>query len=236
MKESSAPSSATRPPNLVSMSLSDDRTALMHLVGVDGKHIILSLLRLDADFAPHHHHNHHHHHHGGMVANDGWTLVRELVSGDNNISDFSREDAYRSLIQVLDSYLSIEHGGGMADRQKAESLFASNVSLLSVGTSKIDEPASDWSAPVGSLLEISRQVYLDGVQGQSPHETASRDFDSIETLTLLPCGLAAVATVHVGNGARTMVFCDHLFLGRRTGQDDRWQILSKVFSPQPWPR
>jgi hypothetical protein len=52
---------------------------------------------------------------------------------------------------------------------------------------------------------------------------------------------AAAVKVRVGNGAQTLVFEDHLLLGRSDanvnsigGNNASWKILSKTFSPQSW--
>jgi hypothetical protein len=85
---------------------------------------------------------------------------------------------------------------------------------------------------VGTLLEIPLDTYLSGIQSQTPHDPASRRHDAIWTIDRV--GNAAAATVRVGNGARTLVFEDHLLLGYSDDQK-QWNILSKTFSPKVWP-
>lgn len=219
---------ASQAPSLISLALSDSRTALVKLVGVDGLVRFISLLRLEAEFLP------------SMqqlagssgVPNDGWLIIQEIVSSQpRNSLHTSTMDSLNS--SLLD-YLSIEHGGGPEDHKRADNLFHSDSSLFSIGTLHSDEQASEWAGPVGSVVHISRSAYLEGVASQSPHNESSKQNDGILTLDILPCGLVAAATVEVGNGAQTNVFCDHLFLARSSLSDKRWQIMAKVFSPRAW--
>ena len=90
---------------------------------------------------------------------------------------------------------------------------------------------------MGTLLEISRDTYLEGVRTQDPpapdiaSNNRRRSQDAILQVDMAPGGAAAAATVKVGNNAQTMVFVDHLLLGKEDGD---WKILSKTFSPQLW--
>jgi hypothetical protein len=211
-------------PQLASMTMSDDRTALVKLKGGDGLYRYLSLLRFDADSAPTAQMNH------GVIANDGWFIVREVVGVASNKST-GGATGLASLQNALSTYFAVEHGGGADDRGKAETLFALEASLLSMGASDHEEKRSDWSAPVGCLLEVPLATYLDGVSSQVPHPDASSAVDAIHTLDI--CGDMAAVTLQVGNGAQTNVFVDHLLLGRH--QENDWKILSKTFSPQAWP-
>jgi hypothetical protein len=61
-------------PRILSLTMSDDRTALVKVVGTDGRFRYLSLLRLDP--SPDHHVQTMT---GGMVPHDGWIILRELV-------------------------------------------------------------------------------------------------------------------------------------------------------------
>jgi hypothetical protein len=106
---------------------------------------------------------------------------------------------------------------------------------LAVGTAPLDEPPTDWSAPVGSYLGITLDTYLKGVLSQTPHGNESKQNDAIVQIDVLPCQTAAAATVHVGNGAQTTVFVDHLLLGY-SGGEEQWKILSKTFTPRAWPK
>jgi len=207
-------------PRLAWLNFSDDRTALAKLVGGDGLRRYVSLLRLDPDAKAR----------GGATqsipSNDGWCIVREVLQG----ADDGDRPSVESVVPALRNYLSIEHGGGATDAARARELFAPGASLVSVGTAPPEERRTDWSAPTGSLLEISLDAYLRGVEDQSPHPDEARAHDRITQLDLMPS--AAAATVHVGNGARTALFVDHLLLGHHEG---RWQILSKTFSPRAYP-
>lgn len=212
-------------PTLSWVEFSDDRTALAKLQAVDGSQRYISLLRMD-DASP-----------GSsspMVANDGWIVVRELVcprEDEDSMDIADQATQMTSLIQTLQEYLEIEHGGGQDDRKRAESLFAPEASLLTVGIAPPNRPPSDWSAPAGKFLEIPLGTYLQGVESQAPHGVGSRKHDGIVKIDF--SSGAAAATVKVGNGAETMVFVDHLLLGRSKSTGS-WTILSKTFSPQPW--
>ena len=210
-------------PRLLSMTLSDDRTALIKLLGVDGNQRYLTLLRLDPDVK-----------NSSMIANDGWVILREVVIGGEAAQRTSRS-AFGSLNQTLQTYLDVEHGGGAVGRAKAEQLFDPRASLIAVGSLDAADAhaTTDWSAPAGSLHEISLSTYLDGVESQRPHAPASRAHDAI--LSMDVCGLAATATVRVGNGAQDQVFDDFLLLGKEENASD-WRILSKTFSPKVWPQ
>ena len=209
-------------PSLLSVNLSDDRTALVKLQGSDGLQRYLSLLRLSDPLQP-----------TKPAAHDGWQILREVVaSQQRDENDFTSPIA--RITSTLQDYLTVEHAGGTATRQQAEQLFAPRASLLAVGTAPLDAAPNDWSAPAGSLLSIPRAVYLDGVATQTPHDkpTATKH-DAIVQVDVLPCHTAASAVVHVGNGAQTTVCVDHLLLGKTsTGS---WTILSKTFTPRPWP-
>ena len=202
-------------------------TALVKISGVDGHQRYISLLRLDPSpseqkpMSP-------------MIANDGWHIVREVVGGDVFSHD-TPNNAYDSINKTLDKYLSIEHGGGSDDKVAALNIFAEEASLLSVGISPPDEPSTDWSAPSGSLLEISTKIYFDGVACQTPHLPESKAHDAVVNIDLLNCQTAAFATVHVGNGSKTNIFVDHILLGRSNTDSDEWRVLSKVFTPRLWP-
>jgi hypothetical protein len=183
---------------------------------MDGFQRYVSMLRLDSK-------------ENQTPTNDGWHILREVIGGGTSSQVHG---SIASICQVLQNYLAIEHGGGKEDKHKAQDLFAPQASLLVVGTSPLDvEPLSDWSAPSGFLLEISLDTYLEGVASQSPHSTESKANDSIVQVDIL--GEAAAATVHVGNGAQTTVFVDHLLLGCHANQ---WKILSKTFTPRVWPK
>lgn len=241
---------ALAPPKLLSTLFSDDRTALVKLQGSDGRLRYVSLLRLDPpDPTDGQHHQHHHH---NQASNDGWTIVREVLvpefnsSSENATDSTGNDDIWTSLQSTLHAYLEIEHGGGPEDFVSARTLFHPQSSLLTVGISEPDDTdTSAWTAPAGRLLEISRTTYLGGVKTQSPHAPAARQFDQICTMDIISgssptnnhtnAPAAAVATVRVGNGAQTMVFEDHLLLGYNSGSGS-WNILSKIFSPQAWPK
>lgn len=216
----------TAQPALLSLHFGDERTALVKLLGADGRERYLSMLRIDGLDA---------------MAHDGWQIVREVVGGPpaaaSTAARSHTEDAHAAVRSALDSYLCVEHGGGEADCEVAQSLFAQRAALLSVGSAPPEEPVSAWSAPAGTFLEIPLEVYLDGVRDQTPHETASAAHDVVASVDVLPCGTAAAAIVHVGNGARTRLFVDHLLLGRdaEAASDGAWRILSKTFAPLAWP-
>lgn len=213
-----SPSSAATP-RLEWLNFSDDRTALAKIQGVDGLKRYVSMLRLDPDAKNRH----------AMHANDGWCIVREVQSSANQKQDCS---LIGSITEVLEKYLSIEHGGGNDDKARAQELFAPDASLISVGTAPLEEEPTDWSSPSGSLLNISLDTYLDGVKSQTPHSSKAKACDLIVSLDTMPS--AAAATVHVGNGAQTTVFVDHLLLGYHENMN-MWKILSKTFSPRPYP-
>lgn len=211
LKEQSRSSSKSAP-FLLWVSFSDDRTALAKIQGIDGYQRYVSMLRLDSKT--------------NTPTIDGWHILREVIGGVTS----QDHGSIASIAQVLENYLAIEHGGGIEDKQKAQELFAPQASLLAAGTSPLDEPASDWSAPLGSLLDISLDTYLQGLASQTPHSANAKVNDVIVQVDIL--GEAAAATVHVGNGAQTTVFCDHLLLGHHS---NHWKILSKTFTPRPWP-
>jgi hypothetical protein len=277
---SSSSSSMNWIPTISWLQLSDDRTALAKLQGMDGCHRYISLLRLDSTGTPSSMSM------GmGMAANDGWVIIREVVAPSSSSSNSTSsstptpdatptpDDNMTSLMECLQEYLNLEHGGGPADYQYAKDvLFAPQASLLAVGMAAAapepsphdhshddhDHPSEDnsknnnknnnnkWSAPAGTLLEVSLDTYLEGVATQTPHDPASRRQDAIVQMDIVPSdgggGVAtAAATVKVGNGARTLVFVDHLLLGRSRssttaggGSSHGWKILSKTFSPQLW--
>jgi hypothetical protein len=213
-------------PSLVSLSLSDDRTALVKLIGADGIFRFISLLRFDSEFLPTVQAG------GTGVPNDGWFIIREIVSSQtkNSVAKNTMESLNTALLQ----YLSIEHGGGSEDHKNADNLFHAESSLLSIGSQSMEETPSEWAGPVGSLVEVSRPTYLDGVASQKPHANSSKANDGILTCDILPCSLAAAATVEVGNGSQTNLFCDHLLLARSSASDTDWKIVSKIFSPRSW--
>jgi hypothetical protein len=226
-KESTAKStgSGTAMPSLSFLIFSDDRTALAKLLGVDGRERFVSLLRLDDSGNP-------------RPINDGWLIVREVVGNAQKETRYSTQDAcYSAVSEVVLRYLDVEHGGGKEDADVADVLFAEKASLLSVGSNSLEHgPSSSnsWTAPVGSFLDVPRDVYLHGVLTQTPHSMESRQYDSISGIHMLKCGTAAAATVQVGNGARDRLFVDHLLLGKSPSSNNKWAILSKIFSPQPW--
>lgn len=217
---------AIQSPTVASISLSDDRTALVKLVGVDGLTRFISLLRLESEFLPPQLLG------ASGVPNGGWFIVRELVS--HKVTNTLDPKAMESLNETLLRYLSIEHGGGPDDQKMADNIFHPDSSLLSIGTLPQEGTPSEWAGITGSIVRVSRSSYLEGVASQSAHEDASKQNDGIVTLDVLPCALAAAATVEVGNGAQTNVFCDHLLLARPSIKDTNWQIVSKVFSPRHW--
>lgn len=204
-------------PSLLSVTLSDDRTALAKVLGLDGCERYISMLRIDTD-------------NWSRPMNDGWRIVREVVGGDHAHMD---ETAHGSVAQVLQRYLRIEHGGGSRDFEMANEMFADKASLLSIGTAAEEDEPGDWSAPMGTVLEIDREVYLEGVYTQTPHAKDAAHHDVICNVDVLSCGTAAAATVLVGNGAMDRVFCDHLLLGKKGNKE--WHVLSKTFSTRPWP-
>lgn len=216
-------------PTISSLQFSDDKTALAKLTAMDGGHRYVSLLQVnDDDNDPQSGPS------ASRIANDGWVIVREIrcpsPEDDTPASLSDQVAGIQSIVQCLQAYLDIEHGGGSDDLDRAKRLFHPEASLLCVGMAPVDEPSSDWSAPVGSFLEISLETYFEGVASQTPHVAESRARDSIMQVDIT--GDTAVATIRVGNGARTLTFVDHLFLGKNAAGE--WNILSKVFSPQPW--
>jgi hypothetical protein len=230
-------------PSLDFLELSDDRTALVKIVGADGLSRYISLLKLDAEPGLA----------SGIVANDGWHILREVVGGNvegsSSSTTTSLDSGFPSLAKTLGGdYFSMEHGGGgPADhKQRAMDLFSSaphqQSSLITVGVADPDDSSSSewWSAPAGTFLGISLEKYLEGVleHQQAPHGPESKTQDAIVSMDILPCQTAAAATVHVGNGACTNVFVNHLLLGKRNDsddEDDKWCILSKTFSVRHWP-
>ena len=223
MSTSGRPSNVVTP-RLLSISLLDDRTSLVKIIGSDGTKRYLNLLRFDPDIR-----------NSSNVSNDGWLILREVVVPSETTSS---KDPFGSLHQTIQTYLDVEHGGGSISRAKAEDIFSPNASLIAVGNLPHDEEPTTWTAPTGSLLEIPLSAYLEGVDTQHPHAPTCRTHDAI--LSLDVSGLAAVATVRVGNGAQTQVFDDILLLGRKEDKDEEssggWCILSKIFSTKNWPR
>ena len=226
---------------LLSINLSDERTALVRVQSTStGKQSFYSILRLDD-------------HRSDPSYYNGWKILRQVCeveeedaglggSMESSTSASTLNTSYTEIENALQKYLSIEHGGGQEDSDLARSLFAKEATLLSVG---IDPPPEDgmsvqspWSAVVGDLLEIPLQTYIDGVHGQTPHNSTARKHDSILSIDLLPCKSVAAATVLVGNGACTNLFCDHLLLGKSGDSDGGsiWKILSKTFSVRNWPK
>ena len=224
---------------LLSINLSDDRTVLVRVQSsTTGMQSFYSILRLDD-------------HRSDASYYNGWKILRQVcqveddVLGgnlDSSTSATTLDTSYAEVENVLQKYLSIEHGGGQEDSDLARSLFAKDATLLSVG---IDPPPEDgmsvqspWSAVVGDLVEIPLQTYIDGVHGQTPHNATARKYDSILSIDMLPCKSVAAATVLVGNGACTNLFCDHLLLGKSGDSDggNIWKILSKTFSVRKWPK
>ena len=226
---------------LLSINLSDERTGLIRIQSeATGKQSFYSILRLDNQPPDASYYN-------------GWKIVRAVCQVADDVNDnggiassnMNMGESYSEIEKALQTYLSIEHGGGQNDSDRARSLFAEEASLLSVG---IDSPPEDgspvdtspWSEVVGNLLEIPLQTYIDGVYEQSPHDVTSRQYDSILSIEILPCRSVAAATILVGNGACTKIFCDHLLLGRYDGIDgtakENWKVLSKTFSVRNWPK
>ena len=148
--------------------------------------------------------------------------------------------AFAGLYETLQRYLAIEHGGGIEDRRRAEALLAPDATLVTIGTEPHHYHAlppavvsSLWNAPAGQFHSISRSDYLNGVEQQTPHLMPECSVhDAIVSIDVT--GNAAAAVVHVGNGARTTVFVDHLLLGCGNNEPS-WKILSKTFAPQSWP-
>ena len=286
---------AVTAPSLQSLQMSDERTAFVKIQTSASTIRYLSLLRLDPDSSDHHHHHsnehsHRHrqrHHHSPTPAHDGWQIVREVISniGRNapilDTSSFVPHHHHNHIAAIhatLQRYLAVEHGGGSPARCIAESLFASDATLVTIGTApSLDaaaaavvhptsngsiistgagtSSASPWQdASAGQFQVRPLSVYLEGVQTQTPHDLpACAVHDAVVSLDV--SGDAAAAVVHVGNGARSAVWVDHLLLGRwshhhnnnNNGHDDNdsdgnnkaelscWRILSKTFAPRSWP-
>ena len=124
--ETTSEAKAKQAPQLLSLSLSDDRTALVKLVGVDGRTRFVSLLRLDAEYLTSG---------KGMgmgmgmgVPNDGWLIVREVIASNDSVATINHVNtstmkSMKSLNAAIREYLSIEHGGGPKDKAKAQNLF-----------------------------------------------------------------------------------------------------------------
>jgi Putative lumazine-binding len=218
-------SSNVTTPRLLSISLLDDRTSLVKLIGSDGAKRYLNLLRFDPDLR-----------NSVKVSNDGWLILREIVVPSETTKKASK-DSFGSLNQTIQTYLDVEHGGGPISRAKAEDIFSPNASLIAVGNLPQDEVPTQWTAPSGSLLEIPLSTYLEGVETQHPHSSTCRTHDAV--LSLDVSGFAAVATVRVGNGAQIQLFDDILLFGKKDDNDDEssggWRILSKIFSTKSWP-
>ena len=227
----STPPSPQTTPALCSVHFSDDRTALVKMQGHDGNYRYLQLLRVDGDAGAVSS--------GGMamLPNDGWVLVQEVVMTMKDEDVDSTASALSSLQASILNYLAIEHGGGEASYQAAKSLFHPDSKLSSVGIDDINASPTQWTAPVGSLVEIPLSAYLEGVKSQSPHSELAKSQDAIINIDFSTGTNAAAAVVRVGNGAQTMVFEDHLLFGRTTSgsASDKWCILSKTFSSQAWP-
>lgn len=229
---SSQSSSSPTTPRLCSIHFSDDRTALIKMLGHDCNYRYLQLLRIDGDAGAVSS--------GGMtmLPNDGWVLVQEVVMSSMEHEDMeSAASSWRSLQSAILSYLDIEHGGGAKSHETANLLFHPDSKLQSVGIDDIDAAPTPWTAPVGSLVEIPLSAYLEGVQSQSPHSAEAKSHDAIITIDYSTGSNAAAAVVRVGNGAQTMVFEDHLLFGRNTENSaaNEWSILAKTFSSQAWP-
>ena len=105
-------------PTISWLQFSDDRTALARVQAMDGSHRYLSLLRLDDPPSSSRTMS--------RIANDGWVILRELVSSSPSgmVGLPSPADDMISLIQCLQTYLDIEHGGGETDYQRACQLFS----------------------------------------------------------------------------------------------------------------
>jgi hypothetical protein len=203
------------------------------MLGQDGHFRYIQLLRLDGDAGAVAS--------GGMtmLPNDGWVIVQEVIvqhQQEEEKSKNSLDEQYRKLESSILSYLDIEHGGGDESYKYAMTLFHPDSKLMSVGSDDIDASPTQWTGPVGSYVEIPLKYYLGGVQQQSPHEQSAKLHDSIVSIDYTTGANAAAATVRVGNGAKTLVFEDHLLLGRNETADDTagWCILAKTFSSQKW--
>jgi hypothetical protein len=225
--------SSSIPPRLCSMNFSDDRTALIKLLGQDGYFRYLQLLRLDGDVGVVAHNG------MTMLPNDGWVILQEVIiqqgKRSNNVTD--DVSSWISIHNTILTYLDIEHGGGDKSYKSAKTLFHPNSKLMSVGIDEIDAAATRWSGPVGSYVEIPLTHYLEGIEQQSPHDTSAKVHDAIVSIDYTSGANAAAATVRVGNGAKTLVFEDNLLLGRSDSTDNDnlgWFILAKTFSSQKW--
>ena len=234
-QQSSYSSSSSIPPRLCSINFSDDRTCLIKILGQDGHIRYIQLLRLDGDAGAVAS--------GGMtrLPNDGWVILQEVVveQQQQTESNTSLDDQYHKLESTIMAYLDIEHGGGDESYESAMTLFHPESKLMSVGIDDIDASPTQWTGPVGSYVEIPLKYYLDGVQQQSPHDQSVKLHDSIVSIDYTTGANAAAATVRVGNGAKTLVFEDHLLLGRNESAGDNddnmgWCILAKTFSSQKW--
>jgi Putative lumazine-binding len=222
------------PPRLISLQFSDPRTALVHVTGNGGEHMLLSILRLDSPMGQNAGHSY-----------NGWRIVRSIVSTSSSGPSLQQREAtptttrpnvYAEIEALLQLYFQVEHGGGHADRATAaNTLFSSHrsTSLLTIGISEMDQPISAWAAPWGSLLEIPLNVYLESVHTQTPHGPKSWSQDEVLSIRVLPCHSAAAVELHVGSAACDRIFHDHLLLGR-SNDDGSWKILSKIFSVQKW--
>ena len=112
-------------------------------------------------------------------ANDGWCIVREVQSDKINTMEKQGSSVIRSIPAILEEYLSIEHECGCDDRDKARGLFAPDASLISVGTSPLEDEPTDRSSPSGSMLNISLDTYLHGVEHQTPHSDEAKAHDLV---------------------------------------------------------
>jgi hypothetical protein len=244
------------PPRIWSLQFADARTALAHLQGPNGAHALLSLVRLNSQY--------------GMADNgalyNGWRIIRSveasstnthhpLVAADNSTAP-SSSSSYAEIEALVQTYMNVEHGGGTKDVATARrDLFDPSASLVTIGRSALPTtttPQNDaWTAPSGSLLEISLDTYLHGVQNQTPHDMTKRSRDEILAIRILPGipqAAAAAVELRVGNGKGDTVFHDHLLLGKQPvksndNDDDSsgnslssssWKILSKIFSVHKW--
>jgi hypothetical protein len=262
------------PPRLLSLQFADAHTALVHVKGSGGEHALLSLLRLTSQMTGQAD-NSALYNGWRIIRSVESTPSLSSSSSPESTSTSSTAIAttsttattaattaaavaattvYADIEQLVQMYFQVEHGGGAADAVIAQNLFASDP-LLTVGIAApvvVDDnddplpPATDWSAPAGSLLEIPLATYLHGVRTQTPHGRAAWSRDEIMAIRVLPCQTAAAVELRVGNGAADTVFHDHLLLGKQPlphhhGEDDRsssssssWKILSKIFSVQKW--
>ena len=85
--------------------------------------------------------------------NDGWHILRKVVSGNSQGITSLKE--FPVLSQTLSDYLSVELGGGPADKQRATDLFPPRSSLITAGAADPDHPPSELSAPAETFLETS---------------------------------------------------------------------------------